>query len=128
MAWGARAGYATCMFIAALVVGLLVAYYFGLRPGLVAAGATAGLFLVAAVMPVVAIYAYVVVGAGVAGVVLLGPKLKRPDALASGAGGLGPGALRAIASLRRAVKQVSAKVNGNGGASGGKGKGKAARR
>jgi hypothetical protein len=115
------------MFIAALVVGLLVAYYFGLRPGLVAAGATAGLFLVAAVMPVVAIYAYVLVGAGVAGVVLLGPKLKRPDALASGTGGLGPRALRAVASLRRAVKQVSAKVNGNGG-SGGKGKGKAARR
>jgi hypothetical protein len=118
------------MFIAALLVGLLVAYYFGLRPGLFAAAATAGLFLAAAVMPVVAIYAYVLVGAGVAGVVLLGPKLKRPDALASGTGGLSTRAVRALASLRRAVKQVSARVNGNGGggASGGKGKGKAARR
>jgi hypothetical protein len=127
LAWGSRAGYATCMFIAALLVGVLVAYYFGLRPGLFAAAATAGLFLAAAVMPVVAIYAYVLVGAGVAGVVLLGPKLKRPDALASGAGGLSGRALHALASVRRAVKQVSARVNGEGGGAR-RGKGKAARR
>jgi hypothetical protein len=96
------------MFIAALLVGLLVAYYFGVRPGVVAAGATAGLFLLAAVVPGVATYAYVVVCTGVASVVLLGPKLKRPDALASsGMSGFRGRAFRLIGTVRRAVKQVA---------------------
>jgi len=111
------------MFIAALVVGALVAYYFGLRPGLVAAGATAGLFLLAAVIPGAAAYAYIVVGAGVAGVVVLGPKLKRPDSLAAGAGVNGR-ALRALATVRRTIKQVTGRARGDAGS---KGKGKAAR-
>jgi hypothetical protein len=103
-------GYAWFMFIAAILVGLLVAYYFGLRPGMVAAGATVGLFLVAAVVPAAATYAYVIVCAGVAGVVLLGPKLKRPDALASsGMGGLRGQAFSVIRQVRRAVKQVTGK-------------------
>jgi hypothetical protein len=122
LAWERRAGYPTPMLIAALLVGLLVAYYFGLRPGMVAAGATAGLFLLAAVVPGAAAYAYVLVCAGVAGVIWLGPKLKRPDALASGMGGARGSALRALGAARRAWKQVSDKT------SGGKGKGKAARR
>jgi hypothetical protein len=114
------------MFIAALLVGALVAYYFGLRPGLVAAGATAGLFLLAAVIPGAAAYAYVVVGAGVAGVVVLGPKLKRPDSLASsGAGGVSGRAVRALATVRRTIKQVTGAVKGE---AAGKGRGKAARR
>ncbi len=112
------------MFIAALLVGALVAYYFGLRPGLVAAGATAGIFLLAAVIPGAAAYAYIVVGAGVAGVVVLGPKLKRPDSLASGA--MGGRAVRALATVRRTIKQVTGKVKGDAGGKG-KGKGKAAR-
>jgi hypothetical protein len=98
------------MFIAAILVGLLVAYYFGLRPGIVAAGATVGLFLLAIVLPAAATYAYVLVCAGVAGVVVLGPKLKRPDALASGLGGTRGRALSILGSVRRAVKQVT----GNG--------------
>lgn len=98
------------MFLAALLVGLLVAYYFGTRPGMIAGGAAAALFLLAVVVPVVATYAYVVVCAGVAGVVLLGPKLKRPDALASATGGLGSRALRVAGALRRAVKEVSARA------------------
>ncbi|HWM87317.1 MAG TPA: hypothetical protein VNO33_15805 [Kofleriaceae bacterium] len=107
------------MFIAALLVGLLVAYYFGIRPGIFAAGAAAGLFLLAMVVPGAAAYAYVVVCAGVAGVVLLGPKLKRPDALASGMGGVRGRAFRAIGTVRRAIHQVTGKD---------KDKGKAARR
>ena len=114
------------MFIAALLVGALVAYYFGLRPGLLAAGATAGLFLLAAVIPGAAAYAYVVVGVGVAGVVVLGPKLKRPDSLASGAGGVSGRAVRALATVRRTFKQVTGAVTGDAGKS--RGKGKAARR
>ena len=110
------------MFIAALLVGLLVAYYFGVRPGMFAAGAAVMLFLLAAVVPAAAAYAYVLVCAGVAGVVVLGPKLKRPDALASGKGGVTGGALRVVRGVQRAVKQVTGsgatkaagKRNGNG--------------
>ena len=65
------------MLIAAALVGLLTAYYFGLRHGMVAAGATAALFLVAAVAPNLAIFAYGVVGVGVGVVCIVGPKLRR---------------------------------------------------
>jgi hypothetical protein len=99
------------MFLAAIVVGLLVAYYFGTRPGAVAAGAAAGLFLLAAVVPVTAMYVYTLVCIGVAGVVVLGPKLKRPDALASGASGLQGGALRVIGIARRAVRTIQGKAS-----------------
>jgi hypothetical protein len=66
------------MLIAALAVGLLTAYYFGLRPGMVAAGATAALLLAALVMPGLRFYAYGVLGAGIVGVCMIGPKLRRP--------------------------------------------------
>jgi hypothetical protein len=65
------------MLIAAALVGLLTAYYFGLRHGMVAAGATAALFLVAAVVPNIAIFAYAAVGVGVGVVCIMGPKLRR---------------------------------------------------
>jgi hypothetical protein len=65
------------MLIAALLVGLLATYYFGLRPGMVAAGATAALFVVAAVAPGLAIFAYGAVGVGVGALCVLGPKVKR---------------------------------------------------
>ncbi len=65
------------MLIAAGLVGLLTAYYFGVRPGMVAAGATAGLFLVAMVAPHLAIFAYGAVGVGVGVVCIVGPKLRR---------------------------------------------------
>ena len=65
------------MLIAAALVGLLTAYYFGLRPGMVAAGATAALFLVAMVAPHLAIFAYGAVGVGVGAVCVVGPKLRK---------------------------------------------------
>jgi len=65
------------MLIAALLVGLLTAYYFGVRHGMAAAGATAALFLVAMVAPHLAIFAYGAVGVGVGAVCIVGPKLRR---------------------------------------------------
>lgn len=65
------------MLLAAIAVGLLTAYYFGLRPGMVAAGATAALFVVAFVVPSVAIWAYGAVGVGVLGLLWAGPRMKR---------------------------------------------------
>jgi hypothetical protein len=66
------------MLIAALLIGLLAAYYLGPRPGVVAAGAAFALFLVAMVIPPLALVAYGVVGAGVVGLCLVGPSRKRP--------------------------------------------------
>lgn len=65
------------MLIAALLVGLLTAYYFGLRPGMAAAGATAALCLVAMIAPHLAIFAYGAIGVGVGGVCVIGPRLRR---------------------------------------------------
>jgi hypothetical protein len=65
------------MLIAALLVGLLTAYYFGVRQGMAAAGATAVLFLVAMVAPHLAIFAYGAVGVGVGVLCIVGPKLRR---------------------------------------------------
>ena len=65
------------MLIAAALVGLLTAYYFGLRPGMVAAGVTAALFLVATMAPNLAIFAYGAVGVGVGALCIVGPKLRR---------------------------------------------------
>jgi hypothetical protein len=66
------------MIIASVIVGLLVAYYFGLRAGMYAAGATAAAFLAAAIVPPLALWAYLAVGAGVVGVCFVGPKLGKP--------------------------------------------------
>jgi hypothetical protein len=65
------------MIIAALAVGLVTAYYFGLRPGMVAAGATAVLCLVALVAPGLALYAYGALAAGVFGLFWAGPRMRR---------------------------------------------------
>ena len=65
------------MLIAALAVGLLTAYYFGVRPGMVAAGATAALFLIALVAPGLALYAYGAVAVGVFGLLWAGPRMRR---------------------------------------------------
>ena len=65
------------MLIAAALVGLLTAYYFGLRPGMVAAGVTAALFVVAMMAPNLAIFAYGAVGVGVGALCIVGPKLRR---------------------------------------------------
>jgi hypothetical protein len=67
------------MLIAAILIGLLTAYYLGVRAGMVAAGAAAGLFLIAALMPPLKLVAYALVGVGVAGVCLVGPHHQRPE-------------------------------------------------
>ena len=54
------------MFLASLVVGCVVAYAFGPKLGVRAAGATLGVLLVAALIPPVAMYVYAVVGIAVA--------------------------------------------------------------
>lgn len=70
------------MLIAALLVGAVTAFYFGLRSGLVAAGATFVLFLAATVVPGIAFWAYAAVGLGVIGVCTIGPKRANPTQLA----------------------------------------------
>jgi ABC-type dipeptide/oligopeptide/nickel transport system permease component len=68
------------MVLAALVIGLLTAYYFGVRPGIWAAAVAAALMVAALVVPGYAFVLYTVVGAGVVGVVGLGPAYQRPGA------------------------------------------------
>lgn len=100
------------MLIAALVVGLLTAYYFGLRPGMLAAGATAALFVVAMVVPAVAVWAYVTVGVGVAGLCWLGPKLRRNTAPARYAGVARRGVGQVVRLVRRRVDDATGKGKG----------------
>lgn len=65
------------MLFAALAVGLLAAYYFGVRPGMMAAGATAVLFVLAMIVPGLAVYAYGVVAVGVVGLMWAGPRMRK---------------------------------------------------
>lgn len=66
------------MILAAILCGLLAAYYFGLRAGYLAAGIAAGLFLVAWLIPSSAMIAYGLVAAGVIGLCVFGPRLRKP--------------------------------------------------
>jgi len=66
------------MFIAALLVGGLTAFYFGLRTGAFAAGASLLAFLAAAVVPGVALWTYALVACGVIGVLTIGPRRADP--------------------------------------------------
>ncbi len=90
------------MFIAALLVGGLTAFYFGIRPGAVAAGASLLAFLAAAIVPALALWAYVAVGTGVVGVLAIGPKRGNPThaARATRIARRGMAALRARLRLR----------------------------
>lgn len=65
------------MLIAALVIGVLTAYYLGFRLGMYAAGASALLFFVAMVMPGWALPAYAIVGVGVLALCAIGPKVQK---------------------------------------------------
>jgi hypothetical protein len=86
------------MILAALVVGAVTAFYYGLRPGALAAGVTFGVFLAAAVVPALALWAYLAVGGGVATVLALGPRRADPTHAA-----------RATRLLRRGVAVVRAR-------------------
>jgi len=66
------------MLIAALVIGLLTAYYFGLKPGGYAAAAAAALFAIAALIPGLAIPIYLVVAIGLIGLFSFGPRVQKP--------------------------------------------------
>lgn len=63
------------MLIAALVVGAITAYYFGLRPGMIAAAVSAVLFVAGVVMPTKMLWAYGLVGTYTLGVLVVGPRV-----------------------------------------------------
>ncbi len=65
------------MLLAALIVGALAAYYLGVRAGVLAAGVSAALFVAADIVPAVAVWAYLAVGAGVLGICALGPRFQK---------------------------------------------------
>ena len=69
------------MILAALVAGLVTAYYFGLRPGIAAALITLGLFLAGAIIPGLGLISYVAVGGGLVGVYALGSRRPRDPAI-----------------------------------------------
>ena len=63
------------MLLAALICGLMTAYYFGLRPGAVAAALALGLFLFAP-----ALVSYLAVGGGLVAVYAVGSRRPRNPA------------------------------------------------
>jgi hypothetical protein len=65
------------MILAALVCGLLTAYYFGVRPGAAAAAVTFGLFLISAIFPAIRWVAYFAVGGGIVAVTAVGARRPR---------------------------------------------------
>jgi hypothetical protein len=62
------------MLVAALIVGALTAYYFGLRLGMYAAAATAGALFATLVIPGVTWMVYGAIAVTMVGLVYLGPK------------------------------------------------------
>jgi hypothetical protein len=66
------------MLIAAIVCGLVTAYYFGVRAGVYAAAAGAALVLVGIVVPPWSKWAYSLLAIGLVGVCLLGPRVGKP--------------------------------------------------
>lgn len=71
----ARPRYPGGMILAALVIGALTAYYFGLRKGAIAAVASAVLFVYALFVPSQAMWVYGGVAAAVGGLLLVGPRM-----------------------------------------------------
>ena len=67
------------MAIAAIIIGLITAYYFGIKPGGYAAAAAAGLFFTATVLPGLAVPIYLVVVVALIGVFFFGPRVQRPS-------------------------------------------------
>jgi hypothetical protein len=66
------------MLIAALLLGALTAYYFGLRPGLYAAAATAALCMLAMFKPGWSLPIYGALAISAVAVIVIGPRRKRP--------------------------------------------------
>jgi|GEM_PF-4805359 len=66
------------MLVAVLLMGALAAYYFGLRVGAWTAAGTAMLCAAALVVPLYAIPIYVVLAIGAVGILIVGPRRKKP--------------------------------------------------
>ena len=63
------------MIIGAILIGLITAYYFGLRNGGIAAGVSFSLFLLALAMPNMLLWIYGFVGVALSFVLVLGPRM-----------------------------------------------------
>ncbi len=63
------------MIIGALLIGLLTAYYFGIKPGIIAAGVSGLLFLIASIVPGASLTVYGVVVVFIVAVCLVGPRM-----------------------------------------------------
>jgi hypothetical protein len=70
------------MILAALVCGLLTAYYFGVRPGAAAAVGAFALFLIGAMFPPLHLLSYFAVGGGIVAVTALGARRPRDPTFA----------------------------------------------
>lgn len=68
------------MLIATLAIALLAAWHFGYRAGLIAGISTFVLLIAAIFMPTHAIKIYAVLGTGVVGICLIGPRVARDEA------------------------------------------------
>jgi hypothetical protein len=67
------------MILAALFIGLLTAYYFGIRAGSAAAVTSLGLFLLVAFMPGVKLLVYGLVASALVALFIVGPRTTPPD-------------------------------------------------
>ncbi len=68
------------MILFSIIVGVLAAYHFGLRFGLVSAGLTMAILLAALISPGHAFKLYGLVTVGVVGLAVVGPRMKRNQA------------------------------------------------
>lgn len=67
------------MLTGALLIGLLTAYYFGVKPGIIAAAGAALLFVVADVVPGLQLGVYALVAVYIIGVCVIGPRREREE-------------------------------------------------
>lgn len=65
------------MFVAAIIIGVVCAYYLGVQAGIYGGAATLVLLLIGAAIPSLAMYAYLIVAVGLVGVCLIGPRLEK---------------------------------------------------
>jgi hypothetical protein len=66
------------MILGPLLVGLLVFYWYGTRPAVVAAVVTFGVFVLTSLLPVLTWYLHGALAVAVGGVCFLGPRRERP--------------------------------------------------
>lgn len=67
------------MILASLIIGLLTAYYFGIKAGSAAAIAAFGLFLLVAFIPGTKLLVYGLVASGLVGLFFVGPRTTPPE-------------------------------------------------